>query len=233
MAGIRAKIDKYRKDKKKALSKPIADFEIQCKELIGMVESVERPIKEGIALYDDERRAAKRREAEEIREKLLKDSGLDEKHAAMLRVKDAHSNLSASKSMVESDMKAEIETLLERQKSEEMKTEAIKAAIEAQNGRLRKKLSVEDFRHMMNADLPTTLREIQLKADIIFEAENPKEEPPAPEPEPVEPEKAPPEPEPRAVCSARLQGELGAINSILGLARAKGLEVEVTGKMIL
>ena len=198
-----------------------------------MVESVEKPIKEGIALFDDERRQAKRREAEVIREALLKDSGLSEKYATMLHVKDVHCNLSATKAMVTSDMKAEIEILTEKQRAEEMKEEAILAAIEAQNGRLNKKLSIEDFQYMLSAELPTILREIQLKADIIFEAEHPKEEPPAPEPEPIEsePEPAPEVTKPQAVYSVRLQGELSAIKAILGLAQAKGLEVEVTGEM--
>ena len=40
-------------------------FEEQCKELIGLVEQVERPIKEGISVFDDEKRAEKRRQAEE------------------------------------------------------------------------------------------------------------------------------------------------------------------------
>lgn len=231
LAGIRAKIDKYRKEKKKELSRPITAFENQCKHLVSMVEAVEKPIKEGIAMYDDDRRAAKRKQAEEIRESLLKDSGLDEKHSAMLRIKDAHCNLSVSKAMVESDLKAEIETLLEKQRSEDMKKEAVLAAIEAQNGRLKKKLSLEDFRYLLHAELPTILREIQLKADIVFEAENPKEEPPTPEPGPVEPEPEEAPPEPQAVYSVRLQGDLKAIKATLGMAKAKGLEVEVTGEM--
>ncbi len=233
LASVRTKLDKYRKEKKKALSKPITDFENQCKELIAMVESVEKPIKEGIALFDNERRQAKRREAEAIRESLLKDSGLNETYAALLQIKDVHCNLSATKAMVTSDMKAEIEILTEKQRAEEMKEEAILAAIEAQNGRLNKKLSIKDFQYMLSAELPTILREIQLKADIIFEAEHPKEEPPAPEPEPIESESepAPEVAKPQAVYSVRLQGELSAIKAILGLAQAKGLEVEVTGEM--
>ena len=38
LAGVRIKIDNYRKDKKKELSKPIIDFEDQCKELIKLVD---------------------------------------------------------------------------------------------------------------------------------------------------------------------------------------------------
>ncbi len=53
LAGLRVKIDTYRKDKKKELEKPIKDFEAQCKELISLVDSVEQPIKEGIKVFDD------------------------------------------------------------------------------------------------------------------------------------------------------------------------------------
>ena len=59
---MRIKIDTYRKDKKKELSKPIAVFEDQCKDLISLIEKAEQPIKDGIKVFDDEK---KRREAED------------------------------------------------------------------------------------------------------------------------------------------------------------------------
>lgn len=232
LAGIRNKIDKWRKEKKKQFQTPIVAFEEQCKELIAMVEAVEVPIKHGISLYDDERRAAKRKEAEAIREELLKDSGLNEKYQSMLGIKEVYCNLTANKTMIRNDMQAEIETLLEKQKSEEMKEAAILAAIEAQNGRLKKKLSLDDFKNMLQADLPTIIREIQLKADIIFEAENPQEEPEVEEEitKPAE-ESIPKVPKKCAVYKVQLQGELDMIQRLLNLARADGLEVTVLGEM--
>ena len=63
LAGVRNKIDTYRKDKKKIFSKPIADFENQCKELISLVEKAEQPIKDGIKVFDDLKREEKRKQA--------------------------------------------------------------------------------------------------------------------------------------------------------------------------
>ena len=232
LAGIRTRIDKWRKEKKKQFQAPIAAFEAQCKDLIAMVESVEAPIKHGISLYDDERRAAKRKEAETIREELLKDSGLNETYQAMLGIKDVYCNLTANKAMIRNDLQAEIETLLEKQKAEEMKEAAILAAIDAQNGRLNKKLTLEDFKYMMRAEHPTIIREIQLKADIIFEAENPQEVPETEEEitKPAE-DSIPEEPKKYAVYKVQLQGELDVIKRLLSLARADGLEVTVLGEM--
>ena len=59
LAGLKRKVDDYRKAKKKELSAPIIDFENQCKELVLMIESVEKPIKEGIAVFDDKKKEEK------------------------------------------------------------------------------------------------------------------------------------------------------------------------------
>ena len=60
LAGIRIKLDTYRKDKKKKLSKPIEAFENQRKELISLIEQAEAPIKDGIKVFDDQKREEKR-----------------------------------------------------------------------------------------------------------------------------------------------------------------------------
>ena len=58
LAGVRTKIDTYRKDKKKALSEPIIAFENQCKELIALIEKAEQPIKDGIKVFDDKKKSS-------------------------------------------------------------------------------------------------------------------------------------------------------------------------------
>lgn len=85
---------------------------------------------------------------------------------------------------------------------------------------------------MMSAELPTIIREIQLKADIIFEAENPQEVPETEEEitKPAE-DSIPEEPKKYAVYKVQLQGELDVIKRLLSLARADGLEVTVLGEM--
>lgn len=59
MAGLRNKIDTYRKDVKREMLTPIDIFEYQCKELIYLIADVEKPIKEGIKVFDDKRRKRK------------------------------------------------------------------------------------------------------------------------------------------------------------------------------
>jgi len=46
LAGVRNKIDDYRKAIKREMEKPIKSFEGQCKELIGLVESLSLTISE-------------------------------------------------------------------------------------------------------------------------------------------------------------------------------------------
>ena len=104
LAGVRRKIDQYRKDKKKEAEKPIKDFEAQCKTLIGLIEEVEKPIKDGIQVYDDKKREEKRAVAEKIIADVVESSGLNEKFAKRLDVQDKYMNLTATKKSIQEDV---------------------------------------------------------------------------------------------------------------------------------
>ncbi|WP_405379363.1 DUF1351 domain-containing protein, partial [Phascolarctobacterium sp.] len=103
LASLRVKIDTYRKDKKKELEKPIKSFEAQCKELISLVERVELPIKDGIQVFDDQKRAEKRQQAQTIAAEVAAASGLNEKYTAKLDVLDKYTNLTATAKAVRED----------------------------------------------------------------------------------------------------------------------------------
>ena len=79
LAGWKRKINSFRKDKKKELSKPIVEFEEQCKELILRISEVESPIKEQIETFDDEKREEKRKVAVEILKEVARKVGLNDK----------------------------------------------------------------------------------------------------------------------------------------------------------
>jgi hypothetical protein len=133
LAGVRIKIDNYRKDKKKALSKPITDFENQCKELISLIEQAERPIKDGIKVFDDEKREMKRQQAVELSKEVIKEIGLNEKYASRLEILDKYCNLTAKSNEVKDDLTSRALTLKVEQDREVELIEIIKDTIASEN----------------------------------------------------------------------------------------------------
>ena len=190
LAGMRIKIDGYRKEKKKELSKPIEVFESQCKELIALIEKAEAPIKEGIRVFDDKKRAEKRATAERLIEEVSGEIGLNEKYSSMLDVSDKYCNLTAKESDVRDDLYLRASTLKVEQDREAELLDIINDSIAAENQRLKSKMDITDFKRLIALGVSTkeVLTEIKSRAQKIYDAENP------PEPEtPEEPEVAAPE----------------------------------------
>lgn len=183
LAGLRNKIDSYRKDIKKEMEKPIKDFEGQCKELIGFIEEVEKPIKIGIAEFDNKKRAQKRLKAEEIIGNTVITLGLEEKYADQLTVLDKYLNLSASQKSVVEDIEQRAAALKQQQNSDKAKAEMLKATIEttleAVNKTIKTPLEYKDFEKYIELgwDIVKIVREINDKAELIRKAEQPQEQP--------------------------------------------------------
>lgn len=182
LASLRIKIDNYRKDKKKELSKPIEFFENQCKELIALIEQAEQPIKEGIKSFDDLERAEKRVTAENLIREVVEKTGLKSKYGAQLTVIDKYCNLTAKESDIRADLESRALALLSEQNREEELTDIIKDSIETANLRINTKMKLEDFQRLIDRNVPTKdiLAEVTARAESIYQAEHP-----APKPEPV------------------------------------------------
>jgi hypothetical protein len=179
LAGVRVKIDNYRKDKKKELSKPIIEFENQCKELIKLVEIVEKPIKDGIKIFDNKRREEKKLIAERIIKEVLAEYELNEKYAARLTIDERYCNLSIKEIEVKNDVEAKAMALKVEQNSEEELIEIIKDVIDSENERINRKIKFDDFQRYIDRGMSAkeVIAEIRLAANRIYEAENPKQEP--------------------------------------------------------
>ncbi len=173
LAGLKKKVDDYRKAKKKELSAPITAFESQCKELVLMIESVEKPIKEGIAVFDDKKREEKRQEAINIANELLEKSNLSDKFKKMIEIKPNYSNLTATKKAVTEDLTAQIHYLEAEQRAEEEKLKAVDTSISNYNKRIKSKMALEDFERFFNRDLSVILNEVESRFSAIYKAENP------------------------------------------------------------
>lgn len=194
LAGLRHKIDDFRKTVKKDMEGPIKEFEGQCKELIGLITEAEQPIKDGINVFDNKRRKEKRNKALEFIKESLQTHNLSEKYAARLTVLDKYLNLAGSVKSVREDIEQRAISLAKEQedeiKAKEMQIATILATIESVNVNINSKLKLEDFQRYidMNYPLDRIVREINIRAEAIRKAENP------PEPQKVKEETKPLEP---------------------------------------
>ncbi len=244
LAGVRTKIDTYRKEKKKSLSAPITEFENQCKELISLIEKAEKPIKDGIRVFDDKKRDAKRLEAQEIIKTVIEEQGLNEKYSVRLDVLEKYCNLTAKTSEVKTDVEQRAFVLKVEQDREQELLDIIKDAVDTENERLNKKLSLADFDRLIRAGATTKdiLAEIKLRANNIYEAEHPA---PKEETEPITETylwKAPAEEpqeeiktaeEPQCYMEIRCVGTLKQLKQALELVRGNGVTCKVLNQGIL
>lgn len=198
LAGLRTKVDNYRKDKKKVMSAPITAFEDDCKTLIGLIEQAEAPIKEGIKVFDDKKRDVNRIAAVKIIEDIAKDTGLLPKYAARIEVAEKYCQLSAKESDTKVDVQAKAYALKVEQDRELELIDIIIDSIETENKRIDTKLKFEDFQRAIDRGTPTKdiLAEIKTIADRIYKAEHPE---PKVEVAPESPQALTPEIKPVAV----------------------------------
>lgn len=195
LAGLRRKIDEYRKEIKAKMSEPIVAFENKCKELVSLVEKAEKPLKDGIQIYDDAKREEKRQTALKIISESVAAHGLTEKYASQVTVIDKYMNLTAKVSDVKEDVEQRVFLLLSEQNKEQEMLEIIQDTIDNENKTIKTPLSMSQFQRMIDYNMPTKdiLNEIKKRAEQIREAEKPKPVEAPPEPPPAEPVKAEPE----------------------------------------
>ena len=186
LAGLRIKIDNYRKDKKKELSAPISAFEDQCKELIALVEKAETPIKEGIKVFDDQKKDANRQKAMKIIADVVAEVGLTPEYAARLDVSERYCNLTETEADIKRDVQSRAFALKSEQDRAQEMLDIIKLSIDTENARIKTKLSLADFQRLIDRHMSTVEvhAEIKSRAQRIYDAENRPVEPPKVE-EPV------------------------------------------------
>lgn len=182
LASLRKNIDTYRKDIKREMLVPIDVFEYQCKELIKTIEDVEKPIKEGIKIFDDKRREEKREKALELIKESVDKHNLNKEYASKLTVKNEYLNLSKSLKSVREDIESRALLLEREQEDEKQRKEMLRVSIEnaisVANEGIKTKLKFEDFTKYIEFGWPLDriLKEINDKATMIKEAEKPKVE---------------------------------------------------------
>ena len=236
LASLRVKIDTYRKEKKKEIEKPIKEFEAQCKELVALVESVEKPIKEGIKVFDDQKREEKRQKALQLAAEVVEAAGLNEKYADKLDVIDKYMNLTATAKAVKEDLETRAFALKIEQDREEERLEIINSVIDSENQKLKTKLTTDMFNRMIDSEASTStiIEEIKLRAAVLYEAENkpvepPKEEQPTETPQQQEKavNEAQGQPEKHYTATLKLVGTLEELRSVSAYIKEHGISYEV------
>lgn len=237
LASLRVKVDTYRKDKKKEIEKPIKAFEAQCKELISLIESVEKPIKDGIKVFDDQKREEKRQQALELIDEVAKSCELNAKYAAKLDVLDKYMNLTATAKGVKEDLEIRAFALKVEQDREQERLDIIQSVIDSENARISTKLSMKDFEYcMMYSNITTAevIQEIKQRAKQIYEAENKPTEPiKEQEPTNTQPEAETAENEPQIqadkqyTATLKLVGNITELRSVSAYLREHGISYEV------
>lgn len=181
LAGLRNNIDTYRKTIKKEMEKPIKDFEAQCKELISLVEAAEQPIKSGILIFDQKRKDEKRVAAVNLIGEFIETYGLEEKYSGRLTVLPKYLNLTESLKNVREDIELRAAILKKEQDTEkaqyEMLVATVKTTLESVNKTINTPLKYEDFKKYIDYgwDAVRIIKEINDRAELIREAERPKE----------------------------------------------------------
>lgn len=182
LAGLRNQVDNKRKEVKRVLEAPIKEHDKETKELIAIIEEVEKPIKEGIKVFDNKRREEKRKFADVKIFEICQKLNLEKKYADQLTVLDKYLNLSASAKSVVEDIEQRAEALKQQQNMDKVKAEMIKAniesALETVNLTLKTPLEYKDFEKYLALgwDGPRIVREINERAAQIRQAEKAAEE---------------------------------------------------------
>ena len=182
LAGLRNQIDTERKAIKKQVEAPIKKFDTDVKELVGIIIEIEKPIKEGIKVFDDRRKEEKRKFADVKIFEICQKLNLEKKYADQLTVLDKYLNLSASAKSVVEDIEQRAEALKQQQNMDKVKAEMIKAniesALETVNLTLKTPLEYKDFEKYLALgwDGPRIVREINERAAQIRQAEKAAEE---------------------------------------------------------
>lgn len=207
------------------------------------MESVESPIKDGIAVFDDETKKEKRKAAQDIIDKVVAKVGLTEKFANQLTVIDKYMNLSETVKNTTADIEQRAMTLKIEQDREDELLDIIKATIESENKRINQKLDIADVQRLIDLGSSTTdiLAEVKRQADRIYQAENPPviEEVPVEEVEEIAPQEEPlpfdevvetvitPTESEQIFILAKISGDKETMQGVVDLMRENDLVVEI------
>ena len=172
LASARVAIDKFRKAKKKEMSVNIDLMEKQYKELISIIEGVEKPLQAGIDVYDNEKREKRRQQALKFIQTTVDSLGLRSEYASRLVVKDFYLNLTGTQKEVKEDINKEGLALKAEQDKHDADIQTIRTVVDSVNNSLSTKLDVEEFINVLKFySVSEVVDNINKRAEQLKEAE--------------------------------------------------------------
>lgn len=203
LAHMRIEITKEGKRIEKIMVEPIKRFKTEVKEVVGLVTDVENPIKEGLAIFDEQRRQEKLKSIEGLRDKLVVVYGIKPGYLEQIVIHDRLLNVTASMAEIKGSLETQVATLAEKQKRHEANKQMVKDLIVTLNKLHELNMKLEDFDLYFPNDwdevsgLVATInnyvsqqKQEKEREQEVLEAEmkaKPVEVEPEREPEPVEP----------------------------------------------
>ena len=177
LSGLKKNIDTYRKTVKKEIEKPIKEFEGQCKELISLIDEVEKPIKEGIEVFNEKVREEKREYARSIISQAIAANNLEEKYSSQIHILDSYTNLTTTKKFIKEDIEEKANRLKLQQDQDKAQAEILKstiiATVEGANSTLNTKMKAEEFYKYIERgySIAQIVNEINRAAELIRRTE--------------------------------------------------------------
>jgi hypothetical protein len=158
IANLRIRLQKFRLAVKKDLEKPYKLFEMDFNKLTELVETTEKPIKDQIQKYEDNRKEAKRNECQEI---IISESlklGLEEKFSSQIVIDEKWLNRGSKIKAITEEIQGRICWFLDIQKQEkeaetfkQQKIEMAKFMIESLSAGLVTPLTFQDIENKIDS----------------------------------------------------------------------------------
>ena len=108
---LRTEIENSRKDIKKKMSKPIEEFESDCKELVGLVDEVIQPIDKQLKELKEQQEKEKEAKVKAMIFDVVAEYELDKKHAQQLTLDSSYLNKTATENKILTDLRNRAEAL--------------------------------------------------------------------------------------------------------------------------
>lgn len=118
IASLRTQLQKFRLNVKKEMEKPYDAFELQVKELAGLIESAEKPIKDQLQKYEDNRKEAKRTECEKLIVSIAAELGLEEKYRNQIVIDEKWINRGSKIKAIKEDIQMRVVYFLDQQRAD-------------------------------------------------------------------------------------------------------------------
>ena len=171
---LEKEIDKYRLDNKKAMEKPIKEFEAKCKDLIEILKNVSVPIREQLNLFEENRKKQKEEEVKVLIGDVINKYGLEVKYASQLTINSKYLNKGQKEKDTIKDLEQRAELLKnsqdqekQLQKIKEERIDFIQKTIEKKNKELDLNLKISNFMFLVDKELTEIMEEIE----VIFTRE--------------------------------------------------------------